>query len=176
MREPCDNCPWRRDAPTGEWTREHFRQVRDRCLGVGILPMTCHKAKSRPPEEWAGLYCAGWARINPDAPGVKVLIGEGIIQYGDLEPLDLAQFYESFEEMVTSNGLSVVDLGSAGDEFEHIFFERVCQALSETPVWTRGDVLAAYYVAMDTSPSEVPPETLIRFLQKEVFAHKPSLS
>jgi len=58
MIRPCENCPYRMDAPRGHWSREEFEGV----LGCEHTQLgstyACHKQQDLTPEERG--FCAGW--------------------------------------------------------------------------------------------------------------------
>lgn len=58
MTTPCENCPYRKDAPLRHWHRSEFKNVlaaEDNPLGTTFA---CHKQRDLPAK--ARGFCAGW--------------------------------------------------------------------------------------------------------------------
>lgn len=74
MTSPCENCPYRLDAPRRHWAREEFEGVlRSEASYMGAL-YTCHKHAALPENERG--FCAGWL-LNQKArniPSIKLRI------------------------------------------------------------------------------------------------------
>jgi len=58
MTMPCENCPYRKDAPLRLWDAAEFRGVLDAERSQFGKVYACHKQKALPPEERG--FCAGW--------------------------------------------------------------------------------------------------------------------
>jgi hypothetical protein len=65
MTRPCENCPYRKDAALGHWSREEFRAVLEgergdfgRRPGKNAPVWACHKQLALAPAERG--FCAGW--------------------------------------------------------------------------------------------------------------------
>lgn len=46
LRRPCENCPWRVDAPRGYWDPQHFVDIFRNCQDDGLNIMLCHKSRT----------------------------------------------------------------------------------------------------------------------------------
>ena len=104
-RKPCNDCPWRKDAPPGHWHPDHFHSIWRTCQDDGTHIMQCHKSK---PESEQILPCQGWVRVVGDeAIGVRIGLFKGTITREELA--DRAgvgvTLYASFEEMVRAQGI-----------------------------------------------------------------------
>jgi hypothetical protein len=53
VRQPCSNCPWRRDAPSQHWDPQHFKDIWHNCQDDGMSQMLCHLAGDLPPDSSA---------------------------------------------------------------------------------------------------------------------------
>lgn len=58
MKTPCDNCPYRLDAPRRHWHRSEFEAVLASERDVMGKIFNCHKQADLPPTERG--FCAGW--------------------------------------------------------------------------------------------------------------------
>lgn len=108
MRKPCDNCPWRRDAPTEYWDSDHFRDIWNNCQDDGMSVMLCHKATALPKAERGNLPCQGWARVmGYEAIGVRIAVIQGVLTDDEVNDRDAVDLYDSFEEMLEANGIEI---------------------------------------------------------------------
>lgn len=71
MTTPCENCPYRMDAPRRHWHRSEFENVlaseADMAAGGFGTTFGCHKQIDLPQNERG--FCAGWA-LDQQARGV----------------------------------------------------------------------------------------------------------
>ncbi|MDE2101718.1 MAG: hypothetical protein KGL39_31015 [Patescibacteria group bacterium] len=104
---PCNDCPWRRDAPPGHWHPDHFDSIWAGCQDDGLSVMLCHKAAKLPEAERDNLPCRGWLLVmGCDAIGVRLLLLKGKIAPADLKPArGCPPLYATFEEMLRANGV-----------------------------------------------------------------------
>ena len=103
MRKPCANCPWRRDAEPGYWHPDHFRDIWRTCQDDGHSLMLCHKSSKDVDEP---LVCQGWIRVlKTDAVGVRIALIQGRVTAEEMDDLDTADLYASFDEMMAANGI-----------------------------------------------------------------------
>ena len=104
MKKPCDNCPWRRDAPVGYWDPEHFRDIWRNCQDDGMSLMLCHKSRL---DEDIKVPCAGAILVLGFASiGIRIATMRGTIdpaEYG----ADGLELYSTFAEMLEANGITV---------------------------------------------------------------------
>jgi hypothetical protein len=106
MKKPCDNCPWRRDAPREYWDPEHFVEIWRNCQDDGTHVMLCHKASRLREEQARTLVCRGWVQVlGFDAIGVRLAVMSGRISADDVPAEGDAELYASFEEMMDANGV-----------------------------------------------------------------------
>lgn len=102
---PCSECPWRRDAPPGQFPRERYEELRATVGAPGEevsfdAPMfACHKSipgGERP--------CAGWlAVVGYEHIGVRLAVNSETLPASVLRPGDdWPELYDSYEEMVSA--------------------------------------------------------------------------
>lgn len=110
LRKPCDNCPWRIDAPRGHWADDHFESIAVNCRDDGQHVMLCHKAVNMPggaanPE---APICQGWVRvIGFDAVGVRIAALRGRVTSNEVNDVSPPRLFKSFEAMLRANGIKV---------------------------------------------------------------------
>lgn len=106
---PCENCPYRIDAPRGYWHPEEFESVlaaEEREFG-GIF--ACHKHKILP-EEKRGL-CAGWLldqkRRNLPSIMLRIKLGSDPSMLDAFEKVSDGghAMFDSIESMCIANGV-----------------------------------------------------------------------
>ena len=115
MVRPCENCPYRIDAPRQYWSREEFRAVLDGEEGnVGVrageaAPVwACHKQKDLPTRERGP--CAGWLldQKKRGVPSIKLRLqlafDPDTREAFERVSSDVAMF-ESTEAMCRANGV-----------------------------------------------------------------------
>lgn len=108
---PCNNCPWRKDAPVEHWDAEHFRDIWTSCQDDGMAIMLCHKAAKLPEDQRGKMPCAGWIKVmGTDAIGVRLLLATGKIKREDLDKGEnCPELYNTFQEMMEANGVQTPD-------------------------------------------------------------------
>lgn len=112
---PCGDCPWRKDAPRGVWSKERWRSLAATCRGDGMAIFACHNT---PPENPA--ICAGWAAVEGDgAPGVRLALFLGLFDPTVLSTRGLTLF-DSFDEMLSANGITDAPSGRAHDGCDNL--------------------------------------------------------
>jgi hypothetical protein len=108
VRQPCSNCPWRRDAPREYWDPQHFKDIAVSCRDDGLSQMLCHCAGDLPPEQARDVICQGWVRVvGLDAIGVRLAAMRGAVTPEELEDVDRPDLFDSFEEMMDANGVEL---------------------------------------------------------------------
>lgn len=104
-RRPCNNCPWRVDAPRGHWHPDHFVDIWRNCQDDGLHVMACHKSTALP----AGapmLVCQGWARVlGTDAIGVRLALVRGTLTPDEVSDADGPELFPTFRAMLRANGI-----------------------------------------------------------------------
>jgi hypothetical protein len=106
MHKQCENCPWRRDAPPGEFTLERFEALR--CSveqGFGRL-FACHKTPEEDKRACVG-YVMNQLREGGRGPqnfNLRKLLSSGLI---DPDQMTLVgPQYDNYDEMVEANRLA----------------------------------------------------------------------
>jgi hypothetical protein len=108
MRKPCDNCPWRKDAPTEYWHPDHFHDIWSRCQDDGMSMMLCHKSNALPEAERGSLPCQGWARVmGYESIGVRIAVLSGKLDDAEVRDRDTAELYGTFAEMLEANRIEL---------------------------------------------------------------------
>jgi len=106
LRRPCQNCPWRKDAPAGHWHPDHFRDIWKGCQDDGFHIMLCHKATALP-AHMEKPVCQGWVRVlGFQAIGVRIAAMTGQITRAEVDDHEGPSLYASFEEMLRANDLT----------------------------------------------------------------------
>lgn len=101
---PCDNCPWRTDAPLRYWDDEHFRSIWSSCQDDGLALMLCHKSK---PNEGLELPCAGAILVvGFDAIGLRIAAIQGRVNPNEYSANGI-ELYPDFKAMLRANEIEV---------------------------------------------------------------------
>lgn len=104
IRRPCNNCPWRLDAPRGHWDTQHFIDIWKNCQDDGLNIMLCHKANALPAEERPSMPCQGWIRvIGFDAIGVRLLVMRNQVTLEEVNDQDGQTLFPTFTAMLRAN-------------------------------------------------------------------------
>jgi len=114
---PCNDCPWRKDAPKEHWHPDHFHEIAESCRNDGINTMLCHKSKAEGCT--TDFVCAGWvAAQGTESIGVRLLILQGKV--------DPSKDYSgghklyTFDQMLKANKIKVVRRGPYDHNIEMI--------------------------------------------------------
>jgi len=102
-REPCDQCPWRADLPTGVFPAEAFRISANTAYDASFNTFACHVTGSEKPAT-----CAGFLLKNADNNlGVRIAAMRGDIK----RPITDGGFplYDSYRAMAEANGVAPDD-------------------------------------------------------------------
>lgn len=111
LKRQCGNCPFRLDAPRGEFPPERYRQLFEKCVvGEGAV-MACHH--TRPGAEQA---CVGFLAAEGDALTLPRLARAGGRWSPDALELAPGGQYENFEAMAGANGVAVDRHASGSDK------------------------------------------------------------
>ncbi len=114
LRRPCDNCPWRVDAPRGYWDPQHFIDIWRNCQDDGTNIMLCHKSNALPKEERGDVPCQGWIRVMGfSAIGVRLLHLQGKITVEEVEDRDSPALFGSFTAMMRANKIKLPERSKA---------------------------------------------------------------
>ncbi len=102
MPKPCENCPWRKDAPLGVWTADRWQNLYQTCQDDGMALMACHKSR-----ENAERTCAGFVIVlGYDSIGVRLATMRGTIDPKEHTAKGL-ELYESFDAVLAANGVQI---------------------------------------------------------------------
>lgn len=108
MRKPCDNCPWRVDAPRGYWDPQHFIDIATNCRDDGLHVMLCHKANALPEERRHELPCQGWARVmGTTAIGVRIALMRGTLAVEEVADRGAPELFPTFGAMLRANHIKI---------------------------------------------------------------------
>ena len=108
LRRPCENCPWRVDAPRGHWDPQHFVDIWRNCQDDGTNIMLCHKSGALPEEKRAEVPCQGWIRVMSfDAIGVRILVMRGQATLEEVEDKDGPELFQTFTAMMRANKIAL---------------------------------------------------------------------
>lgn len=132
-KRPCDQCPWRRDVPAGQFPAERYVKLRETTGERGAeaafdAPLFgCHKSTDE-----HELPCAGWlAAVGYDSIRVRMLLAAGEIPMEAMDPGDdWPPLFDSYREMAATQG---------GDgPGESFCLERGCRAFGQPQTVTPG--------------------------------------
>lgn len=108
LRRPCENCPWRVDAPRGYWDPTHFEEIWRNCQDDGMNVMLCHKSTALPKADRGDVPCQGWIRVMGfDAIGVRLLAMRGKISIEEVEDEAGPSLFPSFAAMLRANKIKL---------------------------------------------------------------------
>ncbi|PZR93585.1 MAG: hypothetical protein DI537_10430 [Stutzerimonas stutzeri] len=103
-RKPCDECPWRKDAPVGAFPAEAFRHSAVTAHDMSSHRFSCHMSGAGKPATCAGFLLRG-AENNL---AIRVAIMEG-----RLDPSEVTDggvpLYEGYRSMAIANGVAPDD-------------------------------------------------------------------
>ena len=106
LRRPCNNCPWRVDAPREHWDPQHFVDIWRNCKDDGMHIMLCHKSNNLPlgKNAPAAPPCQGWIRVMGfDAIGVRLLVMRGQVTFEEVEDKNGPELLPTFTKMMRAN-------------------------------------------------------------------------
>jgi hypothetical protein len=110
VHRPCDECPWRRDAPAGRFAACRYDALREtagapgREAGLQAPIFACHKTA-----DGQDRACASWlAVVGVDHLGVRLAVATGLLSPDALLPkVGWPDLYGSYEELARANGAHV---------------------------------------------------------------------
>lgn len=102
-REPCAECPWRKDAPTGAFPAEAFRISADTAYDQAQRSFACHMSGSDRSAVCAGFLLRG-AEHNI---AVRIRYACGDIEPGSVN--SAVELYGSYRQMAEANGVDPDD-------------------------------------------------------------------
>ncbi|THK37722.1 hypothetical protein EHS39_13380 [Ensifer sp. MPMI2T] len=98
-REPCEQCPWRSDLPTGVFPPEAFRRSASTAYDMANNTFACHMSGKEKPATCAGFLLRG-AEHNL---GIRLAIIAG--RYDPRGVRSDVPLYRSYREMAEANGV-----------------------------------------------------------------------
>ena len=98
-REPCEECPWRRDTPTGAFPAEAYRHSASTAYDMAPNSFACHMSGREKTATCAGFLLAG-ADHNL---GIRLAIIAG--RYDPRTVRSDVPLYRSYREMAEANGV-----------------------------------------------------------------------
>lgn len=99
-KTPCDECPWRRDVPTGVFPPEAFRISAGTSYDMARSNFSCHMKGAKRPAICAGFLCRG-ANHNMS---VRMAVMAGSVNT-DLVSDGGFPLYSSYRKMAEANGV-----------------------------------------------------------------------
>lgn len=103
-REPCEQCPWRADLPTGVFPASAFWKSADTAYDMALNTFACHMSGLEKPATCAGFLLRG-ADHNI---GVRFAILHGRYDPGDVGDGGFP-LYRSYRAMAVANGMAPDD-------------------------------------------------------------------
>lgn len=103
-KRPCEECPFRKDTPPGQFPRERYaalRRTAPREDGthprLGDPLFACHKSA-----EGEEIACAGWLAVcGRDHVTVRLALAQGDLELHMVEPPDdWPELHKSYDEMM----------------------------------------------------------------------------
>jgi len=102
-REPCPECPWRTDVPTGVFPAEAFRHSARTAADMAESLFGCHMAGPETPQT-----CAGFLLRNAEHNlAVRIAIASGRIDPDKVR--ETAPLYDNYRAMAIANGVDEND-------------------------------------------------------------------
>lgn len=112
-REPCEQCPWRRDVPTGVFPAEAYRLSARTAHDAGLHTFACHMSGAERPA-----VCAGFLIANSDNNlAVRMAMAMGRFDHDAVS--STAPLYGSYREMAIANGVPPDDEALDGCRGNH---------------------------------------------------------
>lgn len=96
----CDECPWRRDVPPGQFSPQRFRELRRTCDQAFTSIFACHKSS-----EGKDVACAGYLlRDGTNNFTVRLAILDGAIDLREMRAhAAMVPLYENYAQMERAN-------------------------------------------------------------------------
>lgn len=103
-REPCQECPWRKDSPIGAFPVEAYRHSAGTCADMATTTFACHMSGAEKPATCAGFLLSEDAQHNML---VRLAMMRGDFKMGDISPT--VPTYRRYRDMATANGVDEDD-------------------------------------------------------------------
>lgn len=102
-RQPCRECPWRRDVAPGKFSAARFRALANTAYDMARSLFACHMSTEEKP-----VACAGFLLRGADHNfTVRIGRSRGEMLPGQVETT--VDLYSSYREMAIANGVSPSD-------------------------------------------------------------------
>lgn len=99
-REPCAECPWRRDRPRRAFPVEAFRHSAATCYDLAGTTFACHMSGSDKPAVCAGFILSRDARHNLI---LRLRSSSGAFDHREVK--SSVRLYPSYRDMAIANGV-----------------------------------------------------------------------
>lgn len=103
-RQPCEQCPWRKDNPVGAFPAEAYRHSTVTAHDMSGNIFACHMSGAKNPTACAGFLLKG-AYHNM---AVRMSLIDGTIKIGEVSDGGFP-LYESYRDMAVANGVDPAD-------------------------------------------------------------------
>lgn len=103
-REPCAECPWRKDAPVGAFPAEAYRLSADTTHDLSNRLFSCHMSGAKQPATCAGFLMRG----ADNNLAVRLAMFEGRYDPDHVSDGGI-ELYEGYRSMAIANGVSPDD-------------------------------------------------------------------
>lgn len=133
-RHPCADCPWRRDAPVGQWSMERFQNLAATSgtpgaeIAYGGPMFACHKSVAGRDQA-----CAGWlATVGGEHIGVRIAVAQGRLDPAALSPGEgWPELHPTYADMVARQAVADPQVPAARPDLA----DEVLQVIREaTPI------------------------------------------
>lgn len=103
-REPCQECPWRLDAPVGRFPVEAFRHSANTCHDAALRTFACHMSGADKPAT-----CAGFLLSRSAIHNVAVRVGMSAGRLDLDQVSSTVPLYGDYRAMAIANGVDPDD-------------------------------------------------------------------
>jgi hypothetical protein len=112
--KPCDECPWRRDVPTGKFRPQRFRDLAESSYDMARMMFACHKSP-----EGREFICAGYL-LQSSAHNLTLRLAR---QEFDVSNQDEIPLFATYRMMAIANGVKPSDpsLRNCRDDGQALF-------------------------------------------------------
>ena len=102
-KEPCAECPWRKDVPVGKFRPERFRALAPTAYDMHRMIFACHMSKDEKP-----FACAGFL-LQAAAHNLTVRMVIARDAYGNDVAAGGYPLFATYREMAIANGVAPDD-------------------------------------------------------------------
>lgn len=104
-REPCAECPWRKDSPRRAFPVEAYRHSAHTCYDLAGTTFACHMSGTDKPTTCAGFILSRDARHNMN---LRLRMSRGDFDFENVTASGL-KLYPSYRAMAVANGVPADD-------------------------------------------------------------------